>query len=269
LATDGRATPLNVRAVLLAARLGVEVVFATGRPARWLQPLADVRAAHPRAIASNGAVTFDIDTAKVVDAYPVPPHDTMDVADDLLTELPDCGFAVEYATGGWGRTPAYPLRGDFVPETVMSESVADLLRFATAVKLLVYSPSLATRPLFESVVPVVADRLAVTYSMVKPDGLLELCAPGVDKASALRRLMTDAGVSSERLAAFGDMPNDVPMLTLARFGYAMANADPTLFDQGFLLAPDHNDSGFGRALLALLGEADTEDACSNADAATR
>jgi hydroxymethylpyrimidine pyrophosphatase-like HAD family hydrolase len=57
-------------------------------------------------------------------------------------------------------------------------------------------------------------------------GLLELSAPGVSKAIALEALTTDLGIASEAVVAFGDMSNDVPMLTWAGIGVAVANAHP-------------------------------------------
>jgi len=254
LGADGQASPLNCRAVRRAADLGVRVVFATGRPARWLQPLDCVRDARPSVLASNGAVVVDLQTHRVVRSYPVPQGTTAAVAADLLAELPDCGFAVEYADGGWGRTPAYPLRGDFVPENVCSAAVVDLLEAGRPVKLLVYSPSLPTDALMRRSAPVVGDRLSLTYSMVQPCGLLELSAAGVDKAFALRSLLDEWGLGPDRLAAFGDMPNDLPMLALAGYPFAMSDAHPSLLEAGFASAGDHDRSGFGRTLLALLGE---------------
>ena len=254
LGADGQVSPLNRRAVLRAAQLGVRVVFATGRPARWLQPLDCVRSARPSVLASNGAVVVDLETRRVVQSHPVPRDTTAAVAADLLAALPDTGFAVEYADGGWGRTPAYPLRGDFVPENVCSASVADLLDAGSPVKLLVYSPSLPTDGLTRRADAVVAGRLSLTYSMVQRCGLLELSAPGVDKAFALGCLLDEWGVSPDRVAAFGDMPNDLPMLRLAGHPFAMSDAHRSLLDAGFASAGDHNQSGLGRTLLALLGE---------------
>jgi hypothetical protein len=179
---------------------------------------------------------------------------TCQVAADVRTRLPGCGFALEYAAGGWGRTPAYPVRGDNVPENVLADTVTGLLSGGTAVKLLIYGPGVPTEALADAVEPIVGSRLGLTYSMLQPNGLLELCAPGVDKANTLRDLIARDGVTPDRLAAFGDMPNDLPMLQLAGYGFAMANAHPSLLDRGFRLAGDHNASGFGHALLELLGE---------------
>ena len=71
---------------------------------------------------------------------------------------------------------------------------------------------------------VVGDQLQVTFST--GSGLLELSAPGVDKASGLATVADHLGVDRDDVITFGDMPNDVPMLRWAGHGVAMANAHP-------------------------------------------
>jgi len=254
LGTGGAVSALNAHAVRRAAELGLRVVFATGRPYRWLQPLDAVREADPLVIASNGAVVLDLGTRRVLDTYPLPESATIGVAADLSAALPGLGFAVEYDAGGWGRTPAYPIRGDLVPQDVLAESVEALVSAQAPLKLLVHCPTLPTEELARRAAPIVAGRLSWSFSIVQPDGILELCAPGVDKASTLRGLLTRFGIGAQRVAAFGDMPNDLPLLRLAGHPYVMADAHPSLLGEGFAVAGDHNRSGFGRTLLALLGE---------------
>ncbi|MER5838704.1 HAD hydrolase family protein, partial [Streptomyces sp. NPDC002130] len=56
--------------------------------------------------------------------------------------------------------------------------------------------------------------------------LIELSAPGITKASGLVAAAERFGFDLSGLVAFGDMPNDIPMLGLARLGVAMGNAHP-------------------------------------------
>jgi Cof subfamily protein (haloacid dehalogenase superfamily) len=256
LASDGTAPALNVEAVLRAAELDVTTVFATGRPCRWLQPLDPVRAAHPLAITSNGAVIFDLETATVREFFPVPIADAIGVAVAVKAVVPDAGFAVEY-TQGWGRDSTYQIRGDMVVQDVLTEDIDELLTARVAVKLLIMSQSLPTLDLYAAVEPLARGRLDVTYSWVMPTGLLELSAPGVSKASALKILLDEAGVAAAELVAFGDMPNDVEMLRLAGRGFAMTNAQPELLAEFEHTAGTNDDAGFARTLLTLLDANDS------------
>jgi hydroxymethylpyrimidine pyrophosphatase-like HAD family hydrolase len=140
-----------------------------------------------------------------------------------------------------------------VVQDVLTEDIDELLTARPAVKLLIMSQSMPTLDLFAAVAPFVRGRLDVTYSWVLKAGLLELSAPGVSKASALKILLDEAGVTADELVAFGDMPNDVEMLRLAGRGFAMSNAQPELLAE-FEDAGSSDDAGFGRTLLRLLKE---------------
>ncbi|MGC9667144.1 HAD family hydrolase [Planosporangium sp. 12N6] len=56
-------------------------------------------------------------------------------------------------------------------------------------------------------------------------GYIEICPPGVDKASGLAVVAQALGVDPHDVLVFGDMPNDLPMFEWAGFGrVAVANA---------------------------------------------
>ena len=61
----------------------------------------------------------------------------------------------------------------------------------------------------------VAGHLAEFTHSNSADGLLEISAAGVSKAAALERFCAARGIGSENVIAFGDMPNDLPMLRWA------------------------------------------------------
>ncbi|MBF0787683.1 MULTISPECIES: Cof-type HAD-IIB family hydrolase [unclassified Streptococcus] len=61
-----------------------------------------------------------------------------------------------------------------------------------------------------------------------PLNILETCAKGVTKASALTYLLDHYRMEATDLIAFGDEHNDIQMLSLASKGYAMKNASDTL-----------------------------------------
>ena len=53
------------------------------------------------------------------------------------------------------------------------------------------------------------------------------------------------------VAAFGDMPNDVAMLSWAGMPYAVSNAHPLLLDV-FPVVPSNVESGVGKTISAWL-----------------
>ncbi|WP_405115255.1 Cof-type HAD-IIB family hydrolase [Micromonospora sp. NBC_01405] len=60
-------------------------------------------------------------------------------------------------------------------------------------------------------------------------GFIEICAPGVDKASGLTVVAQRLGVDPAEVLVFGDMPNDLPMFAWAGWGrVAVSNAHPAV-----------------------------------------
>lgn len=69
--------------------------------------------------------------------------------------------------------------------------------------------------------------------------LLEVFAPGVSKAKGLLRLKKITG--ADRVIAFGDNLNDIPMLKSADLGIAVANAHPQVKDVADLVIPSNTE----------------------------
>src|SRR5699024_8398116 len=98
----------------------------------------------------------------------------------------------------------------------------------------------------------IVELAGVTYS--GGYGLVEISETGVKKGSTLELLCKDWGVTADEVVAFGDMPNDLPSLTMARTGYMMANGHPALADPGLglLQAPANHEDGVAQVVEELL-----------------
>lgn len=59
-------------------------------------------------------------------------------------------------------------------------------------------------------------------------GDIDLLIPGLNKGSALQRIMDLEHITADEVLAFGDAPNDLPMLELAGYGFVMKNADESM-----------------------------------------
>ena len=53
------------------------------------------------------------------------------------------------------------------------------------------------------------------------------------------------------MIAFGDMPNDLPMLQWAGHSWAMANAHPTVVEAADQVAPSNDDDGVATVLAGV------------------
>ncbi|CQR24300.1 HAD superfamily hydrolase [Streptococcus varani] len=86
-----------------------------------------------------------------------------------------------------------------------------------------------------------------------PLNILETCAKGVSKASALTYLLDHYKASPQDLIAFGDEQNDIQMLQLAGIGYAMKNASDRLIPVADRMTQYTNElDGVARELENLL-----------------
>ena len=70
---------------------------------------------------------------------------------------------------------------------------------------------------------------------------LELLAPGVSKADAIRRVAADCG--AERIVVFGDNLNDLPMFAIADEAVAVGNAMPQVKEAAdIVIEPNYTDA---------------------------
>ena len=244
--SDGTVTA-RTRAVLaeLDAR-GVPVVFTTGRPIRWMEDLWEAVGGHGLAICSNGALVYDVSRREVRDFRAVPREVGLSIAEQLRAALPGTTFAIEH-TAGWASESDFPRHPEdrAVRE---SGSLADIFR-DDVVKILALHRELEPEEFWRQVETVVGDQVVTTWSSAF--ALVEISAAGVTKATRLASLAAEMGIAAADVLAFGDMPNDLPMLEWAGTSYAMANAHASVRDLADHLAPSNDDDGVAMVLSDL------------------
>jgi len=181
---------------------------------------------------------------------PLQPAVGLEVALALREAIPGVRFAVETLEGWTMETDYVRHRADdergFAPEAV--GALEDL--FAVPVlKLLARGGGLEADDFLAVGVEAVGDRVNVTHSSFP---LLEISAREVTKASTLALIADRLAVDSADVVAFGDMPNDLPMLMWAGTSYAMADAHPTVLACATHVAPGHDEDGVAQVLAGVL-----------------
>ncbi|MCX5042258.1 HAD family hydrolase [Aldersonia sp. NBC_00410] len=231
---------------------GAHFILATGRPPRWIAPVVEGLGFAPLAVCGNGAVLYDSDADRVLDAS-VLDVDTLDwVAELAYRVLPGCGLAAERigASAHDAATPQFVSSPDYEHAWLNPDntevSVREVLA-APAIKLLIRSPNEHSETMRAALAPHVGDRADITYSTNK--GLIEVSAHGVTKAAGVRELARRLGIDDRaEIVAFGDMPNDVPMLEFAGHGVAMAHAHPDALAAADEITATNNDDGVALVL---------------------
>ncbi|WP_459983335.1 HAD family hydrolase [Nocardioides sp. AN3] len=250
--SDGTVSAYTVDVLAELDARGVHVVFVTGRPLRWAREVFSYVGSHGLAIVSNGALVWDVAEDRPWLERPMTPEISLDVAHALRAAIPGVQFAAE-TVAGWAMEPGY-LRGrvaddrGFTPEELPLEDLVGV----PVLKLLARGGGLDADDFVAAAVPVVGDRVNVTHSSFP---LLEISALEVTKASTLELVASKLGVDAADVVAFGDMPNDLPMLTWAGTSYAMADAHPEVLACATHVAPGHDDDGVARVLADVLAGA--------------
>ncbi len=264
LSPDGSVSAENAAAVQAAHRAGIPVVFATGRPVRWMDVVKDLPGSHPIVIASNGAVLFDLGAGELLDRVCIDPWVALSAAQQLRTCVPGVSFAFDSGTR-FGYEPTYRTlsaalsdearrRAHLGAEPALFTGPAEDIAHTTEfVKMLVQSVDTAPDELLDRVRECIGSTLTATHSVTSGVGLVEISAPGVSKATMLQRCCDRLGIAAADVAVFGDMPNDVAMLTWAGMPHVVANAHPSLLDSGYTVVPGNAESGVGRTILDLIG----------------
>jgi Cof subfamily protein (haloacid dehalogenase superfamily) len=239
----GEISDRTVRTLHRVEELGVPVVFVTGRPPRWLGVVSERTGLTGLAICANGAIVYDLHTEKVVAHHSIAVEIGLEVTGRLREALPDVAFAVE-TLGGYAREHAYRPRWDVGVEPTLGR-IDEIFGEAT-VKLLVRHESMGADQLLAAAREVVGDLAEVTHSST--DGLLEVSAAGVSKATTLAHLCSERGIPAADVLAFGDMPNDLAMLAWAGTAYAVAGAHPEVLAAVERHTGDPVDDGVAQVL---------------------
>ena len=229
---------------------GVPVVGVTGRGPRLRAVTArDLPMARYLVCAQGGFVLNVVeDTALSVVRLPA------EVARDAVKLLEDevGPVMVTVESGADADAPLYGEAGFTWPfPEAWLEATRDTALRGDLLKVFVKKPNLDPDEFLATARRIIPAELCdVTYSGL---GFLEICPSGVTKAVGLATVAERLGVAAPDVLAFGDMPNDVPMLTSAGWGVAVANAHAEVLAVADEVTLSNDEDGVARYLDALLG----------------
>ncbi len=256
---DKSVSPRTVAALAAAEEAGIEVFFVTGRPARWMDVVSDHVHGHGLAICGNGAAVVDLHGGpgahRFVKVRELARENALDAVRLLREAAPGTVYAVEQ-TYGFHQEPDYPKLHMEIPDELAPAE--DLLApdgpgaAEPVLKILAYHATMDPDAFLTLARLAIGDRANVTRS--SPSALLEISGPGVSKASTLALCCAERGISHEEVVAFGDMPNDVEMLTWAGRSYAMGNAHPDVLAAASGRTVANNDDGVAVVIEQMLAE---------------
>ena len=228
--SDGTISPRTVAAFARVEAAGARFVLVTGRPPRVMRPIAEAFGHRGTAICANGALSYDLRTETVEALHLIPPAALAAAATALRAAAPGIGIAVEYPDGHAADYLYQALNWDV--NSSLPRLPDDELFARPASKLLARHFGYTCDDLLAVALPALDGLVSVTHSNSK--GLVEAAALGVSKATVVAEVAAAQGIGREAVIAFGDMPNDLPLLAWAGTSCAVANAHPVI-----LAAADH------------------------------
>ncbi len=247
LRSDGTGSARSAEALRAVQADGIRTVLVTARPPRWLDGLAHLVGDGGVALCGNGAFVYDVRTRTVLSHSGIAADAVAGIVADLRRALPGIAFAAERADGFAledGYRSLHP-----VPDGALRGPIG-APGSAPVGKLLGRHPELREDVFLARVEEVVGERGVVAYSGA--GGLAEISAPGVTKAAALEAWCADLGVTAEQVWAFGDMPNDLPMIAWAGTSFAVANGHPAVIAAADHVCPPNDEDGVAQTLETLL-----------------
>ncbi|QUX26742.1 HAD family phosphatase [Nocardiopsis akebiae] len=250
LRSDGTVGARTRAALEAAAARGGRHIVVTGRSVAWTRPVLVELGYTGLAVCGQGGQVYDADANRELTSYVL----DRDVARSALAGIEAVTGPLSLAADRAGLEGAVLAGPGYRPDpldglpTVPVDT--DHLWAAPVRKFYVQHPELDGDRLHE-----IASRLAghlVTTTKAGP-GEIEILPLGLSKATGLAHAAGLLGLSGADTIAFGDMPNDAPMLTWAGYAVAMGNAHPELKTVSDEVAPGHDDEGVAVVLDRLLG----------------
>lgn len=258
LRSTGEVSPRARAAMAACWDAGIPFVGATGRGPRLLDSVRAVLDDRGVAVLAQGGYVVDLERDEVLRTVGLPRAQAAAVIERIEAVAGPLLIAVEDAAEqAAARRPLRVQHGFNWPYPEPSQLLprGRVLPPGPVLKVFLRSASLGQDELLArargAVDPAEAE---LTHAGL---GFIEVLAPGITKATGLAVAIERYGVEWADVLAFGDMPNDVPMLTAVRQSggraVAVANAHPAARAAADGLTSGNDADGVARYLEAVLG----------------
>jgi Cof subfamily protein (haloacid dehalogenase superfamily) len=245
LRSDGTISQRSRDAIRAARDKGIVVVIVTARGPSNIAELAHDAGIEGTAICSNGALIVDLASGSVIRERLLETEFSMQLVRELRERLPGIVFAVEHAR--FTHEPGFSAWGWEPPAGTRVADAIELLD-SPAAKLLMLHTGHEIDAILAVAREVAGDGATVVLS---GDQAVEVTAVGVNKAAGLAEVADELGIDARDVVAFGDYPNDVPMLAWAGRGVAVANAHAEVLAIADEVTASNDDDGVALVLEQL------------------
>ncbi|MCK1817445.1 Cof-type HAD-IIB family hydrolase [Streptomyces sp. XM4011] len=249
----------RTRAALAAAgAAGAAHLVATGRTVAWTRHILDDLGYTGLAVCGQGGQLYHAGEHRLLTSVTLDRTVARRALEALEARIGPVAVAasLDGIDGGIAMGPGFAWRRD--PEAVPHPNAPDLARPLTdrdglwdapISKLYLRHPDLSDDRLAAACTEAAG---AYAAFVVSGEDLVEMLPLGLTKATGLSLAARRLGVTAADTIAFGDMPNDIPMLSWAGHGVAMADAHPALLAVADEVTAGHEAEGIAKVLERLL-----------------
>jgi Cof subfamily protein (haloacid dehalogenase superfamily) len=246
-------TERAIKAVKTLNQHNIKFAITSGRPPRGMEMLIEPLAITTPIAGFNGGVFVHPDLS-VISAKTLPEA----VAHEAIDLIQKAGLDIWVYTGtDWlirdDKAPHVEREAWTVkfPPRVVKDFPAEALQ--QTVKIVGVSDDL---PKVAACEKTVQQALGTRASVARSQPYyVDITHPDANKGGVLHELSRVLNIPPEKIAAIGDMPNDVSMFKPAGFSIAMGQASDEVKQQATAVTDGYNDEGFAKAIENfLLGE---------------
>ncbi|MFE7275808.1 HAD-IIB family hydrolase [Streptomyces sp. NPDC057623] len=252
LRTDMTVSARTRRALDLVAASGAHHLVVTGRPAVACKDILENLGYQGLAVCGQGAQLYDAGADRLLSSLSLDRDLARSVVDrveaalgrlelGIVTSPPQSRFKVTEGFGervrhGWDLT-----------------TDRDLLWTTPIDKLILHHPEVDEDRLAAVTRELTDGEVSVVHSV---KGMVEVLPAGTDKGTGVARAAELLGCTGADAVAFGDMPNDIPLLAWAAHGVAVAGAHHDLRAMADEVAPGNDEDGVASVLERLFTPAE-------------
>ncbi|GAB3652446.1 HAD family hydrolase [Glycomyces tarimensis] len=241
----------NRKALLAARTRGLRVVAVTARTPRGVAAIPGLVSVIDAAICNNGAETYHPADGTVELRRTIPADTVRELHRRLMSVLPEAVFAIETGHEVFAQPGQIPRSPHYDDPWYRVASLDEALeRCADIVEYRLVDRAAGAARMLELTERIDVPGLVRWHWGSYP--VLEYNAVGANKGDALAAWCAERGISAESVIAFGDMPNDVPMLAWAGTSYAMAGAQADALEAADRRTGANDEDGVAQIVEALL-----------------
>ncbi|MFJ4694334.1 Cof-type HAD-IIB family hydrolase [Streptomyces sp. NPDC088766] len=235
------------RALERVAASGAHHLVVTGRPAVACKHLLDALGYRGLAVCGQGAQLYDAGADRLLSSLALDRGLARSVVERVEAELGrvELGIVTSPPESRFKVTPGF---GERVRHGWDVTTDRDLLWTSPIDKLILHHPEVDEDRLAAVTRRLTGSEVSVVHSV---KGMVEVLPAGTDKGTGVARAAELLGFTGADTVAFGDMPNDVPLLAFAAHGVAVANAHPELRAMADEVAPGNDEDGVAAVLERL------------------